>query len=339
MKTLLRKASQAPEIRPTSVHLLAEDRFGAKRPLVPGLDFAFVRLDCSNVCSNKRNVKKEGKEEGERLFQGLMGLLRSNFPQSEIENETQYRRYFFDKYGGDWFVDVAVSNSGTVIGASLYSYSREANLVMYNIVAVEKGSRQQGVASALVARMIECSNKRAKEHGRHGIDYVIGEIERPDPALEGEEARLCNSIRPAFHDYTSHIRAIRLQSGEPLIYLLPIMASAAERQAAEDAGEAMESEPLMFCLRPVSGKEAEGIQSREAARLLVWFYKDYLEAECSDVRRDEVNRLLSQSLSSLSPGVEASVFESLLEQGKAGRQQLLMLVPEERLSFMKISDC
>jgi hypothetical protein len=339
MKKLLHKPVSTHASPPTLPSLMAEKPRGSKSRLEPGLDFSFIRLDRNIVCSNKRNVQKEGKAEGERLFQGLIRLLKDNFPPSEIENEAQYRRYFFDKYGGDWFVDVAVDNSGKVIGASLYSYSRDANLTMYNIVAVDRDKRTRSVASALVSRMIERSNRRAVEANGRGVDYVIGEIEQPDPSFTGEGARLRNHIRPMFHDNTSQIRAIRLQDGSPLIYLLPIMASDSERMNAQIAGEPYEPEPLMFCLRPVSTNEAEGISSKEAARLLIWFYKDYLEAECSDVRPDEVNALLSQSLSKLAPGIAPDRFEALLGEGKRARPEILSLIPETRLEFMKIAEC
>ncbi len=339
MKKLLHTTNPSSETRNRLPSLMAENPHGAKSRLEPGLDFTFIRLDRNNVCSNKKNVQKEGKAEGERLFQGLIRLLKDNFPPSEIENEAQYRRYFFDRYGGDWFVEVAADNSGRVIGASLYSYSKDANLAMYNIVAVEKESRTRGVASALVSQMIGRSNQRAVETNGRGIDYIVGEIEQPDPSLSADEAHLRNHVRPLFHDNTSLIRAIRLQDGSPLIYLLPIMASDSERAAAQASGEPYEPEPLMFCLRPISGKEADGISSKEAARLLIWFYKDYLEAECSDVRPDEVNSLLSRSLSKLAPDTAPGRFEALLGQGKRARREIAALIPETRLEFMKIADC
>lgn len=337
MKKLLSRPNQeaVPLVLPA---IMTEAPRGVKTALVAGMDFSFIRLDITNVSSNKRNVKKEGKTEGEKLFQGLMVLLKDNFPPNEIESEPQYRRYFSDPCAADWFVDVAVDNSGKVIGASLYSYSRQMNLAMLNIVAVDKDSRQQGVASALMARTIERSNRVSLETCGRGIDYIMAEIESLDPSITGAEGRMINHVRPAFHDNTTLIRAIRLQDGSAFTYLLPIMASDQERAEAEKAGEPFEAEPLMFCLRPISKDEKDGISSREVAKLLIWFYKDYLEAECSDMRREEVNELLSITLSKLSGGIAPERFMAFLEKGPKQRSGAIELVPEVKLDFVKIAE-
>lgn len=318
--------------------LLIERTHDNKERLIEGLDFRIVRLDRSNVCGNKKNVKKEGKEESEKLFQGMLQLLGDNFPASEIENEAQYRRYFYDRYAASWFVEIAVDNAGKVIGASLYSYCREVNLVMYNIVAVDNEYRQRGIASALVSKMVESSNKRAIEVVGSPALYVMGEIEQPDSSFTGEEGRIRNEVRPPFHDNVSKIRAIRLPDGTPLIYLLPIMATDQEREEVAKAGKPFKPEPLMFCLKPLTKPEGEGISSKEAAKLIIWFYKDYLEAECSDVKREEVNELLAGTLAKLATNADEKTIKALLDGGRKNDAKIIDIIPEAQLRFVKISE-
>jgi hypothetical protein len=298
-----------------------------------------IRLTSGNVPANKRKIS--GKAEGERLFQGMMKLLLDNFPATEIENESQYRRYFRDKHADDWFVEVAVEKGqGKVVGASLYSYCAAVDAIMYNIIATDEGSRRMGVGCALINNMIENGNKISQSYHGRGLSYVLVEIEQPDFGMQGsaEELKMKNEIRPAFHDNVSCARAIRLADGNPLVYLLPIMATEKERAKAKLAGDPFEPEPLMLCARPISAKEENGISAKEAARLLIWFYKDYLEVECSDVRGDEVNNLLAIALASLAPGKEAAWMEQLLNGGKKMRSKIMEAIPEVRLSFMKISE-
>jgi len=299
-------------------------------PLIQGQDFSIVELSSFNVPSGRRNAAMEGKERGERLFRGMMKLLKECFPPSEIESESQYREYFFDENSKNWKTNVAVDKAGKVIGVSLYSLSPAMNLVMYNIVAVSPAHRHRGIARELVSSMLDSSR---------GSAYIMGEIEQPDPSLTGEEGRMRNVVRPSFHDTISKLRAIRLEDGSPLIYLLPIMASEKERQEAMQTGEPLEPEPLMLCLRPLQYDERQGISAREAGRMLSWFFKDYLEAECSDVRPAEVNELLSQSLAKLAPGTDAQEFRRLLDGGKRNDAAILGMIPETRLSFIKIKDC
>ncbi|MFH1785165.1 MAG: hypothetical protein ABH842_01935 [Candidatus Micrarchaeota archaeon] len=310
---------------------------GTKTRLIEGIDFRVVRLDASNVASNKKKVKEQGKVEGEKLFQGMLKLLQDNFPASEIENEAQYRRYFYDRYSANWFVDVAVGNDGKVIGASLYSYCQDVNLVMHNIVVVDKDHRLGRVADSLMSRAVLNSNIRARETVGQDAEYVMGEIERIDPSIDGEEGRMRNVIRPTFHDNISRIRAIQTTDGEPLEYLLPIMATDQERQEAAAQGEPFEPESLMFCLRPLIRDEKAGIGSKETAKLLIWFYRDYLEAECSDIKPQKSRYLLAVTLAKLAPKANVERLEELL-QSKRNDAKVIELIPDVQLSFMKVSE-
>ncbi|MDD2655775.1 MAG: GNAT family N-acetyltransferase [Candidatus ainarchaeum sp.] len=325
-----KKEEICPEERPFLHRKSKKERISTERPLLLGQDFSIVKLGGSNVPSSHRTAAKEGKERGEKVFQGMMKLLKECFPPSEIESESQYREYFFDENSENWKVNVAVDKSGKAIGVSLYSISPEMDLIMYNIVAVSPEHRHRGVARELVSSMLDSSGSAA---------YVMGEIEQPDPSLSGEEARMRNIVRPAFHDSISKLRAIRLEDGSPLIYLLPIMASEEERQEAANSGEPLEPEPLMLCLRPLKSHERNGIPSQEAGKMLLWFFKDYLEAECSDVRPSEVNELLSQSFAKLAPGTDAQEFRRLLDGGRQNDAAILGMIPGTQLRFMKISEC
>lgn len=318
------KTLHFPSVEPSHI-------IGGRTKLREGHDFRVIRLDASNVCSNKKKIAKEGKQEGEKLFQGLMGLLRDNFPATEIENEAQYRRYFHDKYGANWFVEVAVDNAGKVIGASLFSYSQDQNVAMYNIVTVDQSSRRKGVGGALVESMIKNAGKMAAKSGAKAR-FVIGEIEQPDSSYTGAEGKMRNLIRPRFHDNVSKLQAIKLPDGKPLIYLLPIMATDEERREAKESGKPMEPEPLMFCLRSLDGKTT--VSAKEVAELLIWFYKDYLEAECSDVKKEEVNNLLAIALYHLSTLTQSEI-EALLNSGN--RKTIINSIREPELKFANIS--
>jgi hypothetical protein len=73
--------------------------------------------------------------------------------------------------------------------------------------------------------------------------------------------------------------------------------------------------------------------------MLFWFFKDYLEAECSDVRPPEVNELLSQSLAKLAPGTDAQEFRRLLDGGRQNDATILGMIPETQLRFIKVKEC
>ena len=271
-----------------------------------------TRLDSTNVARNKKNVKKEGKAEGERRFQQALQIMRDSFPQSEIENEAQFRSYFHDKHSDSWFVRVAVNNDGDVIGVRTYSYKGEMNLIMLNITAVKKEYARQGVSKALEGNMLWYADKIG-ERNPLPVLCAIAEVERPDFAkYAGEEGKIRNVIRPAYHDRVSGRWPLLLPDGEPFIYLLPIMATDAERADAKTAGEPLEPEPLMLCIRPIALKREDGMSSKELARLIIWFYKGYLEAECTDVKTEEVNALLAVALVKLAGNGNGSKILRLL---------------------------
>ncbi|MEM2137987.1 MAG: GNAT family N-acetyltransferase [Candidatus Anstonellaceae archaeon] len=295
-----------------------------------------LRLDGSMVAPTKKEAKNSEYVHGERLFMELLSLLRRNFPPSEIESESQFREYFHDKYSQNWFVEVALDSAGKVIGASLYSYYPQMDAVIYNIVVTSPEARRSGIASKLVQSMVENSDKISREQKGHGLFCVIAEIERPDASLNDD---MRNIVRPHFHDTTSLVRAIKLSNGEPLVYLLPIMATDAERKAAEKDGKPLEPEPLMFCIRPLAQDEKQGISAREAARLLISFYKDYLEKQCSGVKPEEANALLASALAKIAwkSNLEETIAK-MLPNIEDSREQILNFMPNENLSFMKISE-
>lgn len=293
-------------------------------------EFKIIRLTSDIVSRNKRRLDSDSKKGGERLFAGLMALLNRNFPPNEIENAAQFRRYFYDKYSANWFVEAAVEPRGNVVGASLFSYCPAVDLVMYNIVAVDSDFRRMGIAAGLVNSMIEQGMSASISAKSRGLEYVMGEIERPDASLplHPEDLKLRNRIRPQFHDQISKLRAIQTESGEPLEYLLPIMATDEERAQAAKDGKPLIPEPLLFCLRPLESPESAGISARKTAKLLAWFYKDYLEAECSDVKKDEVNDLLSIAISTIADGLNRGQIRDLIETGKRGLGKMAELIPE-----------
>ena len=291
--------------------------------------YTIVRLDHTTVCRSKHRVRECGKEEGERLFQELLALLRNNFPPTEIENESQYRRYFHARTGSEWFVWVAVQKK--VIGAFLYSYDPRVRVIATNILVVDKEYRGKHVATALFNKCIE-SLKSYKAL------YMIGEVEPPIKGLKGSEGKMRNVIRPSFQDYITKLRPIRLKNGRPLLYFLPVMATDKERRAAKKEGKPLVPTPMLFCVRPFAYDEKEGISPREVAELLIWFYKDYLERECSNVKPAEVNVLLARTLSQLIPGKRNKVM-GLLKKGRRGLSKVLAQIPEApKLSFMKIGE-
>ncbi len=340
-KKIFRLRSEKPSALFTHRQGQTENGAGEKKVLVLGQDYEIVRLCAENVSSNKSNVKKEGKCEGEALFRGMLGLLADNFPPSEVESEPQFRRYLFDRFAKRWFVEVAADKRKNVIGASLYSYCPAADVVMYNIVAVAERARWRGVATQLVSSMVRNGDRISHSEKGYGITYVLGEIEQPIFNRQLDEASLAmrNRIRPAFHDSVSLLRAIRLPNGEPLSYILPIIASDSERREAEAKGKPLTPEQLLFCLRPVARTEGSGIPARKTGELLLWFYKDYLEAECSDVKREEANALLALTLAKLTTEGGALEIIKLLEGGRKNDKKIIRLIPQDqRLSFMKISE-
>ena len=314
-----------------------------KKGLIEGMDFKIIRLDSTNVARNKKNVKKEGKVQGERHFQQALQIMRDNFPQSEIENEAQFRSYFHDKYSDSWFVRVAVNNDGDVIGVRTYSYKEEMNLIMLNITVVKKEYTRQGVSKALEDNMLWYADKIG-ERNPLPVLCAIAEVERPDfVKYTGEEGKIRNVIRPAYHDKVSERWPLLLPNGEPFIYLLPIMATDAERADAKMANEPLEPEPLMFCIRPIALKREDGMSSKELARLIIWFYKGYLEAECTDVRRKDVNFLLAMALAKLAGESNLLTIHRLLGKriDRNAREidaEIIALVPEQQLHYAKVSE-
>ena len=322
---------------------LSEPAMKGKQGLVEGMDFKVVRLDAGNVAKNKKNVRKEGKAEGERLFQQALSVMRDNFPASEIENESQFRSYFHDAYRDSWFVKVAVNSQGEVIGLRTYSYKEEMNLIMLNITVVKKEFTQQGVSRALENDMIRHAEQIGIRNCKD-VSYAIAEVERPDFVnFTGEEGVVRNVVRPAYHDKVSMRWPLILPNGEPFIYLLPIMATDAERKEAIEKGEPIEPEPLMFCIRPIAGKREDGMNFKELARLILWFYKGYLGQECTDVKINEVNALCAEAIGKLCANGQKGRILGLLEKrnkrnASATDSEILSLVPGIELYYAKVSE-
>jgi hypothetical protein len=142
------------------------------------------------------------------------------------------------------------------------------------------------------------------------ILYAIAEVERPDmransplrKELSEEDLFLRNVVRPGYHDNVTIRQPTKLPNGEPFIYDLPIMATAAERKEAQEAGKPLEPEPLMFCIKPIGAEDKKGIMSGELKRLITWFYVGYLVEECSDVKKKEATELLNKALATLPKG-------------------------------------
>ena len=312
------------------------------------LTYKIIRLDASNV-AERGTEKTIAQKRGEELFKQFMQVQRANFPASEVENKAQFRSYFHDEFKDSWFVKVAVKKNKDgkeeVIGIRTYSYKEEMNLIMLNITVVKQKFTQQGVSRALENDMLVHAEEIGKKNGSPVL-YAIAEVERPDfKEFAGEEGLVRNVKRPAYHDKVSKRRAIRLANGEPLIYNLPIMATDAERESAKKAGTPIEEEPLMFCIRPLASKEGDGINAKEAARLLYWFFKGYLQNECSDVKATEVSYNLALALSTLtlSEGKKRPSAEKvsiLLDRivNWLGVEEVLKLIPDRQLSFMKVGE-
>ncbi|MEW6329055.1 MAG: hypothetical protein AB1468_02970 [Candidatus Micrarchaeota archaeon] len=273
-----------------------------------------------------------------KYFNQMYSLLQKNFPPEEIESARQFLQYLFDKNSGSWFVQVALNEKrakggGDVVGASLWSFIEGMNLVMYNIVVVEESERKTGVATRLFFELLKSADNRSRELGHSGIDYVLGEIEQPDFSVKGKEGELRNRIRPAFHDSVLGFRAVMPPNRNAFTYTLPIMASEEERREASERGKPYAEEELLFSLIPLKSKSKEEINARELARLVYWFYKDYLGKECSDVRQGDVDRLLAKTLNKLVGGEKISS-EMFGIEGK----RVLELIPDAMLRLVKISE-
>ncbi len=328
MRLMKKFGSSAPGGRITAPPLTDRMREPANK-----LDLTFVSLSAKNVPKDKR---EKGKEAGEQMFQGVMKLLRENFPPTEYETEDVYRNYFYDDGADEWNVDVALDRSKKVVGAVLYNYMDKLGIAPLNIIVVDKGYRRQNLATALIDQTLEKLERVSRERAMPPAEYMIIEIERPDSTLDGEEGLMANVIRPKFHDKTTKAKAIRLPDGEPLEYILPVMAPDSERIAAKEAGEPLEPEPLMFCLRTLKDPGMESISSKEVASLLLKWYKQYLEATVPTIKPDEVNEQCAATLSKLIPDSEPNEIRRFLE---ADWQNLIVdMVPETELSFMRIQD-
>ncbi len=310
------------------------DSPASKKRLVLGMDFRIERLDASNVASSREKAAEQGKRKGEKLFQQAMAILKDDFPPNERENEDQYREYFYDEYSGSWFVNIAVSNSGEVIGLCMYDHRTDQNIYIPNLVAVHRDYRRRGIGKALMSRSMEECRARTSDGNNM---MVLAEIEVPDDSLSGEQAYLTNVARPAFHDNVTKLKAIRLPSGEPLIYSVPVMATDEEREEAAREGNPLEPAPLLFCMRSFKDSEDGEVGSREVAKLLVWFYKGYLELQCHDVKSEEVDSLLAETLGMLAPEVQPDAFLKTLQENQ-DHYAVLDMVPEMRLQLSKIGD-
>lgn len=311
------------------------DEHQTKVKLALGRDYKVIRLDGSMVAPSAKEARKAKYRDGERLFKEMYKIFQGNFPKTEYENFSQFRAYFHDEFSKSWYVKLALNGKNEVIGVRTYSYIDSMDLIMLNITVVRKDYVHCGVSKGIEAEMLDSIRK---EHPK--VKYAIAEVERPDfENFKGEEGRLRNVVRPGYHDKVSNRRAIRLPSGEPLVYLLPIMATDKERSAAIKEGEPLEPEPLMFCIRTIGGEnfEAKSINAKEVARLLVWFYKDYLEKECSDVKPHEVDILLADALAKIAgkSGLKDRIHDKL---ARSGREELMHFIPSEQLPFMKVSE-
>lgn len=142
-----------------------------------------------------------------------------------------------------------------------------------------------------------------------------------------------NDIRPKFHDNATKIRALLKPGGKVVKYKLPIMASDEERRDAGKSGNPFVEEELLFAVRPLRNPSATTLPLREVGELIYWFYKEYLGAECHDVRGQDVNRLLAKALTELS-GVEITTEEIA---GK-GRAALSRIPRNESVTLIKISE-
>jgi GNAT superfamily N-acetyltransferase len=268
-----------------------------------------------------------------RLFDDAMGLLENSFPKSEIESPKQYQDYFTDENHDKWFFDVALDKiTKKVVGVNFYSFYPETGVIMYNICAVDKGYWRQGVATKLVQNMITSAEDIAKETGVK-VKYLFAEIEQPGGPSGDVKDELLNKIRPSFHDNVSKVRAILNQeTGKVVKYTLPIMASNEERREASEAGSPLEEEELLFTMRKMTGL-GRYTSMQEAARCLYWFYKDYLGGECSDVKPEDVNRLLGKALTELSGvSITAEDVKNLTEK------EILTSLPDKQLKLIKIAE-
>ncbi len=285
---------------------------GIRKPLVQGRDFKLIPLDKNNIET----------PEGQRMFQEMQALLHDNFPREEIESDGQYHWDITESWRSPFLVDLALDNSGKVIGAKLYNYSPTLNIIMTNITVVAEGKRNRGIARSLDSN----SYRRVEGLISQKVDLSIYEIERPDKSIED---KMRNEIRPKYHDNITKAHAIRLPSGEPLLYILPIMASPGERQQAIQDGEPFEEVELMFCISP----EID-IDTKKVAGLLIWYYKEYLTYECNHTVDSELDDALARTLERLGADVE-EVKRCLLAEDFEG---LINAVPIIELGLMKISE-
>ena len=284
---------------------------GLRKPLVQGRDYQIVAL-------NKNNIDTK---EGQRMFQEMQALLHENFPREEIESEGQYHWDITESWRSPFLVDLALDNAGKVIGAKLYNYSPTLNLIMTNITVVAEGKRNRGIARALDSHSYE----RVEGITCQKVELSIYEIERPDSSMDD---KMRNEIRPRYHDNVTKAHAIRLPSGEPLQYILPIMASPEERRQAAQDGEPFEEVELLFCISP----EIE-IDSRKVAGLLTWYYKEYLTFECNHTVESEIDSALIRTLERL--GADPGEVEVRLRAGDY--EGIANSVPLTSLGLMKIS--
>jgi small nuclear ribonucleoprotein (snRNP)-like protein len=307
-----------PKLKPRTTHaqiLKFPDKTlseGHRRPLVQGRDYKIISLDKNNI----------GTKEGQRMFQEMQALLLDNFPREEIESDGQYHWDITESWRSPFLVDLAVDKSGKVIGAKLYNYSPTLNIIMTNITVVAEGKRNMGLATALDSN----SYKRVEGLTGKKVELSIYEIERPDKST-GDKMR--NEIRPKYHDNITKAHAIRLQSGEPLLYVLPIMASPEERQQAIEDGEPFGEVDLMFCISPKME-----IDSRKVASLLTWFYKEYLTFECNHTVEEEIDSALTRTLERL--GADPNEVERCIS--KKDFEGIANSVPLVGLELIKISE-